>query len=279
MNALLTDGIAGRLEKIIQNTGATAAGIGMPGLRSAGQATDLSQALSGRAGCPVLVTDDGDVARAGAFGGAPGIIVIAGTGSAAVGWDGRRRVQAGGHGFLLGDEGSAYWIGQSAARTALHWQDGIGGSAALHRAVTETAGCTLDELIIKVNTHSAERSFLAVLAPRITDLAATDQEARRIAERAADHLADLVAAIRRRLGPLPSGETLPSGEALPCAGTGGVFRAPLIWDRFAGLTGATRPQASPAVGAALLAAGSVHGWPANGWPANGWPVHGWPANG
>jgi hypothetical protein len=32
-----------------------------------------------------------------------------------------------------------------------------------------------------------------------------------------------------------------------------VFRAPVIWDRFAGLTGAVRPAASAAVGAALLA--------------------------
>jgi hypothetical protein len=32
-----------------------------------------------------------------------------------------------------------------------------------------------------------------------------------------------------------------------------VFRAPVIWDRFAELTGAVRPAACAAVGAALLA--------------------------
>jgi glucosamine kinase len=243
MNALLTAGIAKRLEKIIRDAGATAVGIGMPGLRSSEHADKLGQTLKRRVGCPVIVTGDGDIARAGAFLGAPGIIVIAGTGSAAVGWDGEHRVQAGGHGFLLGDEGSAYWIAQTAARAALHWEDGIGGSEPIHRAVTATTGTTLDELIIKVNSHSSERALLTVLAPRITDLAATDPEARRITERAADHLAALAAAVRRRLGPLP------------VVGTGGVFRAPLIWDRFVELTGATRPQASPAVGAALLAAG------------------------
>ena len=244
MNALLTDGIAGRLAKIISAApGVAAVGIGLPGLRSAGAAGQLSQRLRRRVGRPVIVTGDGDIARAGAFGGEPGIIVIAGTGSAAVGWDGSRRVQAGGHGFLVGDEGSAYWIGRCAVRAALRWADGMGGSAAIHRAILEVTGISLDELIVKINSHSSERTVVSVLAPLITDLAETDAAARRITERAADHLAALAAAVQRRLGPLA------------VAGTGGVLGSPLIWERFAAQTGAERPQASPAVGAALLAVG------------------------
>jgi N-acetylglucosamine kinase-like BadF-type ATPase len=241
MNALLTDGFEQQLEKIIRNAGATAVGIGLPGLGS--DAGDLGGALSQRCGCPVRVTGDGEIAQLGAFGGGPGIVVIAGTGCAAVGRDGpigARLVTAGGHGFLLGDEGSAYWLGQSAARAALYWRDGMGGSEPICRAVT--AGLTLEELKVKVNTHSAERHWLTALAPVLTALAAKDPEARRITERAADHLVALAEAVRRRLGPLP------------VAGTGGVFSSGIIWDRFASLTGATRPQASPAVGAALLAA-------------------------
>ncbi len=248
MNSLLTSGFTGELEKIIRAADATAVGIGMPGLRSPRHARDVSRALARRCGCPVRVTGDGEIARLGAFGGGPGIVVIAGTGCAAVGSDGERRMRAGGHGFLLGDEGSAYWIGQAAARSALYWEDGMGGSQAIHRAVTATNGGTLDELIIKVNTHSSERSFLTVLAPVLTALAETDREARRIAERAADHLATLAQAVRRRLGPRSD------GGPLPVAGTGGVFQSKIIWDRFASLTGATRPQVSPALGAALLAA-------------------------
>jgi len=242
MNALLTNSLAQRLEEIIGEAGATAAGIGMPGLRSPHHARELGQALARRAGCPVRLTGDGEAARMGAFLGAPGIVVIAGTGSAAVGWDGQRRVAAGGHGFLLGDEGSAYWIGLTAARRALRWEDGMGGSEPIHRVVTSTAGSGLDDLIVKVNTHPADRALLTLLAPAVTELAASDPEALRIAERAADHLAALADAVRRRLG------------QLPVAGAGGVFRAPVIWKRFAELTGATRPLASSAVGAALLAA-------------------------
>jgi N-acetylglucosamine kinase-like BadF-type ATPase len=245
MNALLTDGIAGRLAKIISAApGVAAVGIGLPGLRSAGAAGQLSQRLRRRVGRPVIVTGDGDIARAGAFGGGSGIIVIAGTGSAAVGWDGSRRLQAGGDDNAgLAAEGSAYWIGRCAVRAALRWADGMGGSAAIHRAILEVTGISLDELIVKINSHSSERTVVSVLAPLITDLAETDAAARRITERAADHLAALAAAVQRRLGPLA------------VAGTGGVLGSPLIWERFAAQTGAERPQASPAVGAALLAVG------------------------
>jgi N-acetylglucosamine kinase-like BadF-type ATPase len=75
--------------------------------------------------------------------------------------------------------------------------------------------------------------------PRAT---AQDPEARRIVSRAAGDLAALAQSVQRRLGPLP------------VTGAGGVFGAPVIWDHFAELTGATRPLAPAAVGAALLAA-------------------------
>ena len=117
----------------------------------------------------------------------------------------------------------------------------MGGSELIHRAVIQAAGSSLDALISEVCTHPAERGRLTALAPAVTAIAAEDAEARRIALRAAGHLAALADAVRRRLG------------TLPVAGGGGVFRAPVIWDRFAELTGAARPRASAAVGAALLA--------------------------
>jgi N-acetylglucosamine kinase-like BadF-type ATPase len=242
MNALLTDGFAAQLSQIIEAADATAAGVGMAGLRQPGQARDLSEALSRQTGRPVHVTGDADSARAGAFLGAPGVVVIAGTGSMASGWNGESSARAGGHGFLLGDEGSAYWIGRAAVRAALRWEDGMGGgSAPIHRAVIQAVGHDLDALIGEVCTHPAERGLLTALAPVVTALAAEDPEARKIALRAAEHLAALAEAIRRRLGPLP------------VAGAGRVFSAPVIWDRFAELTGAVRPLAAATVGAALLA--------------------------
>ena len=63
MNALLTDGFAAHLRQIIKAADATAAGIGMPGVRLPGQARDLSAALTRQTGCPVHVTGDADSAR------------------------------------------------------------------------------------------------------------------------------------------------------------------------------------------------------------------------
>ena len=112
MNALLTVDLTDRLAALIaaaddtgDNTGgATAAGIGMPGLRSPDDAAALGAELTTRTGVPVRVTGDGETAWLGAFGAAPGIVVYAGTGSGGMGCDGERWARAGGHGFLLGDE-------------------------------------------------------------------------------------------------------------------------------------------------------------------------------
>jgi N-acetylglucosamine kinase-like BadF-type ATPase len=168
-------------------------------------------------------------------------VVFAGTGSGATGCDGQRWARAGGHGFLLGDEGSAYWLGRSAVSAALRWEDGMGGSAAIRDAVARVTGRDPDALVTDIHTHPAERTMLTRLAPLLTSLAEHDDAARKLAQQAAQHLADLAFALRRRLGPLP------------VCGMGGVLTSPVIWDRFAELTGAVRPLATPETGAALLA--------------------------
>ena len=47
----------------------------------------------------------------------PGVVIIAGTGSIAYGHNGQgQAARAGGWGYVLGDEGSGYWIGRHALR-------------------------------------------------------------------------------------------------------------------------------------------------------------------
>jgi glucosamine kinase len=242
MNALLTGNMEDQLAGLISAAAPDAAGVGMPGLRSPQGQARLGESLTKRTGCPVTVTWDGAAAWMGAFGGEPGIVLLAGTGSAAVGYDGIRWARAGGHGFLLGDEGGAYWIGRTAVSAALRFTDGMGGSEAIARAVTEASGCDLETLVRKVHEHPAARDLLARFAPVITSLAESDDVAAGIVRQAAGHLAELAEAVRRRFGPLP------------VSGIGGVLRAPAIWDRFAGLVGAVPPVAPPEFGAAMLAA-------------------------
>jgi N-acetylglucosamine kinase-like BadF-type ATPase len=245
MNALLTPDLVDRVLALIRPANATAAGIGLPGLRAPERAAELAKTLTNRAGIPVYVKNDGQTACLGAFEGKAGIAVFAGTGSGATGWDGHRWARAGGHGFLLGDEGSAYWLGRAAVNAALHWADGMGGSAAIHRAVLEFAGCTLADLVREIHSHSSERSLVTRFAPLLTSLASSDEVALSLARVGARQLAELALAVRRGLG------------QLPVSGMGGVFGSPVIWDEFASLTGAIRPLAPPEIGAALLAAGDI----------------------
>ena len=66
--------------------------------------------------------------------GAPGVVIIAGTGSIAYGRNARSEAaRAGGWGYMLGDEGSGYWIGRAALRAVLRDADRRGPATALTR--------------------------------------------------------------------------------------------------------------------------------------------------
>jgi N-acetylglucosamine kinase-like BadF-type ATPase len=76
--------------------------------------------LAGR----VEVLADAQAALLGALGTDPGLLVLAGTGSIVIGRDRRGRwARAGGLGPLLGDEGSAFWIGRAWLRATTGGED------------------------------------------------------------------------------------------------------------------------------------------------------------
>jgi N-acetylglucosamine kinase-like BadF-type ATPase len=93
--------------------------VGAAGL-SAPQARDFLRARLApltRSGTVVIVDDAALVLPAAGL--ADGIAVICGTGSIAIGQSEGRHQRAGGWGYLLGDEGSGYWIVRSAVRILL----------------------------------------------------------------------------------------------------------------------------------------------------------------
>lgn len=64
---------------------------------------------------PGIIVNDAQIAHDGAFLGAAGVLLLAGTGSAAWASDGAGRYwRVGGQGEAYGDEGSAHWIGRQA---------------------------------------------------------------------------------------------------------------------------------------------------------------------
>jgi glucosamine kinase len=95
------------------------AGATIPAVR-----TWATRLISTTASGELLLVGDEEIALEAAFSGAPGILLIAGTGSNVIcrAPDGTLH-GAGGWGPILGDEGAGYWIGLEAVRAALRAHD------------------------------------------------------------------------------------------------------------------------------------------------------------
>ncbi|MBI1745077.1 MAG: hypothetical protein HYR55_00625 [Acidobacteria bacterium] len=87
----------------------------------------------------IMVENDARITLIGACRGRPGVIVIAGTGSVALGMNAAGKlVRAGGWGHVLGDEGSGYDIGRRAMMAALQSHDGRGRKTLLELMVVKS---------------------------------------------------------------------------------------------------------------------------------------------
>jgi N-acetylglucosamine kinase-like BadF-type ATPase len=241
MNVLLHADAVDRLGALIAESGASLVGIGLPGLRGAQQTADLSERLSAATSATVVVGNDADAALAGAFPDGDGAVVLAGTGSIALGRSHGVPHRAGGHGFLIGDEGSGWWIGQQAVRAALVERDHGRLPGNLSIALTEALQTDLDGIVARVHADPRDRALLAGLVPAVA--ACDDDMARAVLAAAADALAELAETIRRAL----------AAPDLPVAYVGGVFGCAAIRERFVAATGAVAPQHPPELAAALMA--------------------------
>jgi N-acetylglucosamine kinase-like BadF-type ATPase len=130
----------------------------------------------------------------------PAIVLIAGTGSAAVGRDLRGQIaRVGGHGPLLGDEGSAYDIGRRAAIAALRGSDcGRPDSPLAERILRELRVADWEDFHMRV--YSVPDEVFPKIFPVVTVAADEgDAEALALLEDAAEELAGLVADLLGRL--------------------------------------------------------------------------------
>ncbi len=121
----------------------------------------------------------------------PRLLLVAGTGSAAVGVDGTTRVRVGGWGSRVGDEGSGAWLGLEAVRATLHAIDGRAPAGPLADAVQEAWGRGPEALVGRA--RDAASATFAALAPVVLTLSDDDPVAAALRTRAVAHLADLVA--------------------------------------------------------------------------------------
>jgi N-acetylglucosamine kinase-like BadF-type ATPase len=149
------------------------------------------------------IAGDMVIAHLAAFEGDPGVLALAGTGSAifGIGPDGRG-IKAGGWGPLFGNEGSAYRIGRDALTAAARAHDGAGPATSLVDAiVTHLELRDFRETVAWAYGGSVmDSSGVASLAPVVARSAeAGDGVARAILETAGQELAEGVAAVAARL--------------------------------------------------------------------------------
>jgi glucosamine kinase len=150
----------------------------------------------------VLVVNDALIALVAGAGDAPGIVLIAGTGSIAYGRNARgEAARAGGWGHMIGDEGSGYWIGREALAAVMRARDGRGPSTELTAAML--AHFQVDDvsrLPRIVYDREVPRMSVAAVGPIVQQAAEDgDAVATRILERAAEELVLAAQSVAARL--------------------------------------------------------------------------------
>jgi glucosamine kinase len=216
----------------------------------------VSEFVSGE----VVVVGDMVIAMEAAFGGGPGVIVIAGTGSIAYGRNSAgQTARAGGWGFAISDEGSGHWIGRSTVAASMRAFDEAGAESAgrLLEGIMKSWGVTTrDQMVVAANAAlkiASTHDFAALLPAVVSAAASGDAGARAVLTQAGVELATLAKIVIGRLFGI--------AEALPVAVSGGVFCncdmvRQVFYDRLSAVFPQVLPSAAvidPAKGALELA--------------------------
>jgi N-acetylglucosamine kinase-like BadF-type ATPase len=235
------------------------------GVAGAGRSADrqnLTEVLSRGAASRNLVLNklsiesDARIALEGAFGGKPGIVVIAGTGSIVFGRDMRGNiVRSGGWGRIVGDDGSGYEIGRAAIRFLATALDGHAKPTKLSEMLRTKYGFVSQEAVI--DTIYKNKFDIASVAPSVLDAAHKGDKAAKTILAAAS--ASLVVKIGQMLAVMNKGKRNPPKRFL--ALTGSLLASENVYSRSVRAEIKRTipavvlhpPESSPVFGAALMA--------------------------
>jgi N-acetylglucosamine kinase-like BadF-type ATPase len=210
----------------------------------------------------VLVVNDALVALEAGAPGQPGVVVISGTGSISYGRNANgEAARSGGWGYVLGDEGSGYWIGRAAIRAVLREADRRGPETALTGMLLEHYGVPQAQgLIHEVYNAQLKPSGIGALAKCVqAAFSQGDEVAIGILRAAANELEASALSVARRLDLI--------GEPFPFILAGGIFRAvPWLQEELARRLPIAAPRSrvellerEPAEGAVTLAVQEARG--------------------
>ena len=210
----------------------------------------------------ILVVNDALIALQAAIGAAAGIVIVAGTGSIAYGCDRYgNAARAGGWGYVLGDEGSGYWMGRLALRAIVREADGRGHPTTLTPRVLKHFGVTRPEdLLQTVYSHDFKPAAVAALATEVQRAREEgDAVATAILDWGAKELVGAAESVTKQLEL--------RGEEFSFVLAGGMFKAvPWLQVEVTRLLPAVAPRSrtalletEPAFGAVRLALAELHG--------------------
>jgi N-acetylglucosamine kinase-like BadF-type ATPase len=156
----------------------------------------------------VFVAEDMWIAYLSYFALGEGILVYSGTGS--IGYylsETKEVIRVGGHGNLIDDGGSGFWIAREALKAVLRAEEespGRGWTTTLGTCLTRALGGT-DWNTVRSFVYGGDRGKIGSLARAVGEAAhADDGTALRILREAGEELARLANCLIKRLGPGPS---------------------------------------------------------------------------
>ncbi|HRL48047.1 MAG TPA: BadF/BadG/BcrA/BcrD ATPase family protein [Propioniciclava sp.] len=187
-------------------------------------AHDLLALLGGTPVRRVVLAHDSITSYLGALGDGEGCVIAAGTGTICLAVGPHEAARVDGWGNLIGDAGSAYWIGRTAMEAAMRGYDGRRQMTALTGLLKQEFP-DLENAYLELQSDPDKVARIAAFSAQVNQVAASDRVAGTIMDKAAAHLSESVqAALRRvRLG----GPNVPRVAAI-----GGVFGSERVLRRF-----------------------------------------------
>lgn len=148
----------------------------------------------------ISVVSDAVIAYAGALESEPGVLLVGGTGSIALGRlpDGGM-IRVGGWGPHFGDEGSGFWIGREAVRAALRAADAAEQTDFPKRIAAALGKRDIGDVVVAWSKGIIGVPEIAGLFPEVLDMHSREP-AHRILHEAAAHLRVLVEIAEERVG-------------------------------------------------------------------------------
>ena len=224
--------------------------IGLAGAARPQVEKQVRAVLAGLVGGDIEIAGDMVIALEAAFRGAPGLIVIAGTGSIAYGRNERgETARAGGWGFAISDEGSGHWIGRAAVAAAMRAHD-LGENCRLIASIMNTWHLGSRDDVVRAANAIPPPDFAELFPQVLAAAAGGDSRANEILTHAATELVQLARIVADRLWH--------GSRPFRVAMAGGVFQnAALVRQVFSNSLRSLHPQAEVAPSVADPAQGAL----------------------